>query len=96
MNVFDAIVNRKSVRSYTGEPLTDEELDKLLAAANCAPVASAMYHTNHLTVIKDRELLAEIEKAFGAYAGREDVHPLYNAPVFILNGQGHRHEWHVL
>lgn len=84
MNVFDAIVNRKSVRSFTGEPPAAEELDKLLIAANCAPVASAMYDTNHLTVITNKELLAEIEKAFGVYAGKEDAHPLYNAPVFVL------------
>ena len=84
MNVFDAIVNRKSVRSYTGEPPTDEEMDRLLTAANCAPVASARYSTNHLTVITNRGLLADIEKAFSAYAGKENVHPLYNAPVFVL------------
>ena len=84
MNVFDAIVNRRSIRSYTGEPLTAEELDRLLTAANCAPVASAMFQTNHLTVITNKELLAEIEQAFGRYSGRQDVHPLYNAPILIL------------
>lgn len=84
MNVFDAIVNRKSVRSYTGEPPTEEEMDKILVAANCAPIASAMFDTNHLTVITNKDLLAEIERAFGAYVGKTDVHPLYNAPVFVL------------
>lgn len=84
MNVFDAIVNRRSIRSYTGEPPTAEELDKILAAGNCAPIASAMFDTNHLTVITNRDLLAEIEKAFGDYVGKPDVHPLYNAPVFII------------
>ena len=84
MNVFDAIVNRKSIRSYTGEPPTAEEMDKILSAGNCAPIASAMYSTNHLTVITDKSLLAEIEQAFGTYMGKEDVHPLYNAPVFVI------------
>ena len=84
MNVFDAIVNRRSVRSYTGEPPTAKEMDRLLTAANCAPVASARYETNHLTVITNRDMLADIEKAFCAYSGREDVHPLYNAPVLVL------------
>lgn len=84
MNVFDAIVNRKSIRSYTGEPPTAEELEKILAAGHCAPIASAMFDTNHLTVITNKELLAEIDAAFGAYVGKPDVHPLYNAPVFVL------------
>ena len=84
MNVFEAIVNRRSVRSYTGEPVTDDELDRLLTAANCAPIASARFHSKHLTVLRDNALLSEIEEAFGRYSGRDGAHPLYNAPLFVL------------
>ena len=84
MNVFEAIVNRRSVRSYTGEPVTADELDRLLTAANCAPIASARFHSKHLTVITDKALLSEIEEAFGRYSGRDGAHPLYNAPLFVL------------
>ena len=84
MNVFDAIVDRRSIRSYTGEPLTADELDRLLVAANCAPVARGLFATKHLTVITDRALLAEIEQAAAAMMGNPGVHPLYGAPILIV------------
>ena len=84
MNVFDAIVNRRSVRSYTGEPLTAGELDKILTAANCAPVGMGQFGTKHLTVITNKDMLAEIEQATAKLMGKPDLHPLYNAPAMVL------------
>lgn len=39
MDVFQAIKERKSVREYTGEPIPEEKLEKLLQAARLAPSA---------------------------------------------------------
>ena len=75
MNVFEAIVNRRSVRSYTGEPVTYDELDRLLTAANCAPIASARFHSKHLTVIRDKALLSEIEEAFDIEVSAAEMTP---------------------
>ena len=84
MNVYDAIVNRRSTRSFTGEPLSSEQLDKLLIAANCAPIGMGQFGTKHLTVITDKEVLAEIERAAGEMMGKPDAHPLYNAPAMVI------------
>lgn len=86
MNTLEALFARKSVRSYTGEAPTNEELKLILKAANASPVGLKQYDTLHLTVIKSAELLAEIEHAAGAMFGKadEEFHPLYGAPVLVV------------
>lgn len=59
MDVLEAIFNRRSIRSYTGETVSPEELHTVLRAGFYAP--SAHYHqpTNFL-VIQDPETLQAI------------------------------------
>lgn len=84
MNVIDTICSRKSIRMYTGEQITEEQLKIILKAANAAPVGMGEYENVHLTVITNRELLSEIDAAGAAMFGKLDLHPLYNAPMLIL------------
>lgn len=84
MNTMEAICARKSVRTYTGEPITEEELNTVLKAANAAPVGMGRYEDVHLTVIANRELLGKIDAAGAAMFGKPDIHPLYNAPMLVL------------
>lgn len=84
MNTFEALYARKSVRTYTGEPITQQELNAVLKAANAAPVGLAQYENVHLTVITNAELLHQIDRAGAAKFGKPDIHPLYNAPMLIL------------
>lgn len=80
-----AILNsRRSIRSFTGEPVSDEALAKILSAANAAPVGMGKYDSVHLTVVQSRALLDEIEKNTEAVF---DVHGrsfLYGAPTLII------------
>ncbi len=84
MNTFEAICSRKSVRNYTGEGVSSEELDKILKAADAAPIEMGQYESMHLTVITNKELLDEIDGAGAKMFGKPNIHPLYGAPVFIL------------
>lgn len=85
METMDAIRNRKSVRSYTGEPVTKDELDQVLAAAQASPAAMGSYDKLHLTVITNPEILAEIDAAGAAMFNNPDIpHPLYGAPQLVL------------
>ena len=81
---METILKRKSVRSYTGESITDEELSVILKAADVSPVGLKQYDKLHLTIITNKDLLAEIEKSAGAMFGKEDFHPLYGAPILII------------
>lgn len=84
MTTMDTICSRKSVRSYTGENITANELDVILKAANASPVGMGQYDSLHLTVITNKELLAQIEASAAAMFGKPDMHPLYGAPTLIL------------
>lgn len=84
MNTMETIYSRKSVRNYTGEQITEEELNTILKAANAAPVGMGRYEDVHLTVITDREVLKKIDVAGAAMFGKPDIHPLYEAPMLVL------------
>lgn len=59
MDALTAIQTRRSVRKYTGEPVTKEEMDKLLAAAMQAPSA-ANQQAWHFIVVDQRDTLDAI------------------------------------
>lgn len=91
MEVLQLMKNRKSIRSYTGEPVTKEQLDYILDAAYAAPVGAGKYDSVHMTIITNKELLAEIDKNGAEFFGQPDIHPLYGAPmliVFSINNEG--------
>ncbi len=84
MNTMEAICSRRSVRTYTGEQVTSEELNTILRAAYAAPIGMGRYESMHLTVITSTELLGKIDAAGAAMFGKPDIHPLYGAPMLIL------------
>lgn len=84
MNMMEAICARKSVRSYTGDPVTEDQLTVILKAANAAPVGMGQYDAVYLTVITNPELLAKIDAAGAAMFGKPDIHPIYNAPMLVV------------
>lgn len=84
MSMMETICKRKSVRNYTGEQITEEELQLILKAANAAPVGMGKYEDVHLTVITNPELLGKIDAAGAAMLGKPGAHTLYGAPMLIL------------
>lgn len=84
MNALENLYSRKSVRSYTGEAISDAELNEILKAAYAAPVGRAMYDTLQLTVISNKEYLARVEAHMACAVGNPNLHPFYGAPTVIL------------
>lgn len=84
MNTLEAIYSRRSIRNYSGAPVTEDELCEILKAAYAAPVGRAMYDTLALSVITKPELLAEWEKLTADAMKVPDMHPFYGAPTVIL------------
>lgn len=62
MNTQEAILKRKSTRSYRNEQIPNEALDKILKAGFAAPTAMARYDTLHITVLQNEELLSRINE----------------------------------
>jgi nitroreductase len=77
MNVFDAMMNRRSIRKYTDAPVTDEQITKILEAAMMAPSAGNAQPWQFV-VVRDKKTQAEIKK-INQYAQMAD-----KAPVGIL------------
>lgn len=83
MELSTVFRNRRSIRSFTGEPISDECRNKLLFAANASPVGLGKYDSVHITIIRNKELLAEIEKNTTSLFKVERSF-LYGAPELIL------------
>ena len=84
MNDMDVIFSRRSIRSYTSELPSDEQLNLILKAVYASPVGMGRYDSLHVTVVKSGDFLARLEAAAGVQLGKEDYHPLYGAPVLLI------------
>lgn len=84
MNALENLYSRRSIRSYTGEAITEAELQEILKAAYAAPVGRAQYGTLHLTVITNQNYLNRWEDHMGNVTGNPGMHPFYGAPTVIL------------
>lgn len=84
MEVLSVINERKSIRSYTGRQISDEQLATILKAAEEAPVGMGRFENYHLTIVTNREILAQIDAAGAKAFGDPNMHPLYGAPMYIL------------
>ncbi len=66
--------NRRSVRAFRPDALTEEQIARLLRAACLAPVGSAMYRDVHITVVRDQEKLLKLcEAAWKRFSSVEVV-----------------------
>lgn len=79
MELFDDMLTRKSVRSYTDQQISEEQLQKILIAASLAPVGKGKSGRPHLTIVQDPQLLKEL----GGQAGPER-NVIYGAPTLII------------
>jgi nitroreductase len=84
MNTLETICSRKSIRNYTGESISESDLQLILKAANASPVGMGQYDSVFLTVISNPNLLGKIDKACADFMHRPDSHPLYGAPTLII------------
>lgn len=84
MDTLNTLIKRHSVRTYTGESLSASDLEKILEAAKCAPVGMGLYDQIHLTVVNNRDFIADADVATAAMMHREGTHPTYNVPTLIF------------
>lgn len=77
MPLFTAIETRRSIRAYNEDPVSDEDLQKMLQAAMAAPSA-ANEQPWEFVIVKDKALLQEVGNInhYATYAAK--------APVAVL------------
>ncbi|EEI18654.1 hypothetical protein G8J22_01546 [Lentilactobacillus hilgardii] len=83
MKTIDAIINRKSVRTYTGEMISDNDLNQILTTAYASPVSMGKYDSLSLTVITSQDWLQRLDQnAQQIFNVSQSM--LYGAPLFII------------
>ena len=89
--VEDVIIGRRSVRKYTGEPITQEEIDAMVKACFYAPTAMNK-NPRSLIVVTEKEKLERIANAH-PYAKFTKDAPL--AMVLCANTKETRLDFHI-
>ncbi|MCD7809499.1 MAG: nitroreductase family protein [Erysipelotrichaceae bacterium] len=64
MNTLETIKNRKSVRKYTDQPITDEQLHEILLAGMTAPSCTNAKDWSFI-VVRDKDMLSKMADCNG-------------------------------
>lgn len=93
--VLDAIGARSSIRGYTAEDLTKEELELILQAGLQAPTATNRQEIHFTVVKRDAEVLKELDAEKNALRGITDAPNVfyYNAHVVIFLSAEKEFRW---
>lgn len=83
MEILQAIHARRSIRSYTGERISREEMKTILCAGQQAPIAMGNYEDICLTVIRNAEILKRFEEVQAEVIGA-NPHPFHGAPEMVV------------
>lgn len=78
MNTLEAIFSRKSIRKYTDEPISKEDIETILLAGMSGPSAVNARDWSFI-VVQDKEMLAKMADRNGPYSQM-----LKTAPLGIL------------
>ena len=85
MNVYDAIMTRRSTRRFQQKTVPDEVLTKLVQAGRFAPSGGNSQST-HFVVITDPDILAELaDLVQQAFAGMEVTEGMYASMASSIN-----------
>ena len=80
--VLQALRERRSIRKYKPEQISDEELKAVLEAGTWAPTGKGLQDP-WIIAIQDEAIMARIRKMNAEILGK-DVDPFYGAPTYIL------------
>lgn len=80
--VLDSLKDRRSIRSYKPEQITDAELDAVLEAGMYAPTGLNK-QSPLMVAVQDREVIAKLSRMNAAVMG-VDTDPFYGAPTVVI------------
>ncbi len=84
-HTIEALLDRRSIRAYRSEQISEEELTDILQTARFAPSAKGLQE-RHFTVIQNKQLIADIVAATQKNGGQfmPGHVPFYSAPTVIV------------
>ena len=80
---LEKILERRSIRAYKPEQITDSELDFVIRAGLAAPSAMNRQPTV-LLAIQDKDIIARLSRLNALVMRAEGVDPFYGAPTVIV------------
>ena len=83
MDFYEVLGKRVSTRKFSDEKVSDKDIEKLIDAANKAPIGMGTYDECRLTVIRDKSLIKEISKEYMEKMDKKSD-PLFDAPLLII------------
>ena len=81
-SAYDNIISRKSVRAFTLEKISHDDLEKIVRAGTYAPSAMNK-QTRQITAIENENLIHKIEKEIETALGKEN-YSMYGAKTIVL------------
>ena len=81
-NGLETLYERRSIRKYKAEQITDEELEQVLKAGVCAPTAMNL-QSPIIVAVQNREEIAYMSKLNADVYGF-DGDPFYGAPTVLV------------
>lgn len=81
-DLIDLIKTRRSVRSYTAEPVPEELLEQVLEAGTFAPTGGG-HQSPVIVAVTNPETRERLRRLNAAVMGR-DTDPYYGAPVIVV------------
>lgn len=82
MKAMDCLINRRSIRKYKEQQITNEELNAVLQAGICAPTGKNMQSPT-IVVVQNKEDIAYMSK-LNAQIGGFKIDPFYGAPTVLV------------
>lgn len=84
---------RRSIRRYKPEQITDEELNAVLEAGTWAACGKGIQHCV-MVVVQDRDTIAYMSRLNAEIQGNPGTDPFYGAPtVVVVLGDGAQANW---
>lgn len=85
MNTLEAINTRRSTRRFSGRPIEQDKLDKIISAGRYAP-SGGNSQSCHFIVIRSKEVLVKLaELAQAAFAQMEVTEGMYRSIAHSIN-----------
>lgn len=81
-NVIKNLIERRSIRNFTNEQISKDDLNNIVKAGEYAPSGMGK-QSPKMIVIQNKELIEKIAKINAQIMGR-DTDPFYGAPTLII------------
>lgn len=81
--VIQAMLDRRSCRSYTAQQVREEELEQILLAGTYAASGMGRQATK-IVVVQDPETREQLRRMNAAVMGNTDMDPFYGAPTVCV------------